>query len=311
MATNPIWDAIRAYHIGDLQVVLDVGCGTGATTRFLANLFNKAYGCDNSPEMINLAREQGGEAGEKPISYRMASAEKLGHYISPGSVDLLVAAKAAEWFNMPLFWQQAARLVDYRGTVALWVTTSGYCHPSTHNAEEVQKILRDYEQMTSRPYEPHALHIAKGLYDDLVLPWKMTPPPEEFVEADYVRHEWNRDGVVAPGEHYFNTEPPYTTSLETLESTLETADSTQNWRDDNPELAGTDEDCVKVTMRKLHVALGGRKEFELGGGTVLLLFRRAETVEYVVIEMQWFGSLVCFRVITCVCRASVNVDHVF
>jgi SAM-dependent methyltransferase len=274
-----LYETILSHHRstgGEFKVLLDVGCGTGKATRDLAAFFDAANGCDESIDMINVAREVGGMAASEPIRYHVAAAEKLDslNAVSPGSVDLITAAMAAQWFDMQLFWQQAGRLSKPGGTVALWTLTSGYCHPSTHNAEEVQKILWELEHVTFKPFEPPALHIARKLYDSLPLPWTASPSIDVFPESKYVRLEWNRDGQVKPNAHFFSATPPYMISLEKFESALNTASMTKSWRDAHPELAGTDADCIKVAISRLSVALEGREEFEHGGGTVLLLFKR-------------------------------------
>lgn len=274
-----LYETILSHHRstgGEFQVMLDVGCGTGKATRDLAAYFDVANGCDESVGMINVARKLGGTAASKPIRYHVASAEKLDSVsnVNTGSVDLITAAMAAQWFDMQLFWQQASRLLKLGGTVALWTLTSGYCHPSTHNAEEVQKILWELEHVTFKPFEPPALHIARKLYDSLPLPWTVSPSIDVFPESKYVRQEWNRDGHVEPNAHFFSATPPYMVSLEKFESALNTASMTKSWRDAHPELAKTDADCTKVAISRLRVALEGREQFEHGGGTVLLLFKR-------------------------------------
>lgn len=209
------------------------------------------------------------------MQYHVAGAEHVLDLkvIRPGSVDLITAGTAAQWLNIRLFWEQAAKLLRPGGTVALWTVTSGCCHPSTPNAHEAQAILWELEHVTFRPFEPPPLQLAREPYDPLPLSWTVVPPIEGFSESHYLRHGWNREGEVDPVEHFFNATPPYTLSLVQLKSALKTASMTKKRRDAHSELADTSEDCIKMAIGRLRAALGTAEGFEHGGGAVLLLFK--------------------------------------
>lgn len=116
---------------GQLDTVVDVGCGTGEAIRGLAPHFTNAIGLDPSEGMLSVARSALGtsstESGEPGIRFEFSTAEDLGAgqggsppVIADGSVDLLSAATAAHWFDMDRFWPRAARVLKPGGTVALW-----------------------------------------------------------------------------------------------------------------------------------------------------------------------------------------------
>jgi SAM-dependent methyltransferase len=95
-----LYEEILAYHKstgGELNSLLDVGCGPGSATRDLALCFLKATGVDPGKEMINTARSIGGETGAgDPVEYFVGDAEDVGEEqgVQDGSVDLLTAAMA-------------------------------------------------------------------------------------------------------------------------------------------------------------------------------------------------------------------------
>jgi len=72
-------ELIEACHVGGDAYVLDVGCGVGATTCYLAKTYRcKAVGIDLREEMIAQARKRAqteGVAGD--IAFRVADAQEL------------------------------------------------------------------------------------------------------------------------------------------------------------------------------------------------------------------------------------------
>lgn len=89
--------AEHAAHGGGFGFVVDVGCGPGRATQDLALKFDHAVGVDPGQEMINVARERGGETkqGEK-IRFEVCEAEHLASVpgLPLGGVDLLTASAA-------------------------------------------------------------------------------------------------------------------------------------------------------------------------------------------------------------------------
>jgi SAM-dependent methyltransferase len=140
-----LYKFLISHHLftgGHSKLVVDVGCGPGNSTRDLATLFDHAVGVDPSEGMIKAAADMGGTTGSgEPIRYVVAAAEKI-HEMEQigelGMVDLLTAATAVSanstddhafdvnvggqvhWFDMPKFWEAAAKIVKPGGTVAFW-----------------------------------------------------------------------------------------------------------------------------------------------------------------------------------------------
>ena len=95
-----LYEHIFAEHAasgGSFGIVVDVGCGPGSATRDLAPAFEHAMGIDPGEEMINVARERGGETknGEK-IRYEVCEAERIAAVLGMplGEVDLITVATA-------------------------------------------------------------------------------------------------------------------------------------------------------------------------------------------------------------------------
>ncbi len=86
----------------DTQLAVDVGCGTGQLTRLLAPHFRHVIGIDPSADQIANAVQA------ENISYQCFPAEHLP--FMEGSVDLITAAQAAHWFDLPNFYQEVRRV---------------------------------------------------------------------------------------------------------------------------------------------------------------------------------------------------------
>ncbi|WP_158214213.1 ubiquinone/menaquinone biosynthesis methyltransferase [Bifidobacterium vansinderenii] len=70
----------RACHGLDGREILDVACGTGASSRALANRGAAVTGCDISPGMLDIARREESEdrrGARTPIRYECHDAQRL------------------------------------------------------------------------------------------------------------------------------------------------------------------------------------------------------------------------------------------
>lgn len=128
------------------QLAVDLGCGTGQTSRPLTGYFEQVVGIDVSESQLEQARAV---PGFPNLSYRVGTAEELP--FPDGSVDLLTAASAAHWFDAERFIKEATRVLKPRGCLALF----GYgdnmkihyesCGDRLNNIyEEVKQILLPY-----------------------------------------------------------------------------------------------------------------------------------------------------------------------
>jgi SAM-dependent methyltransferase len=103
--------AFLASVAPDKRLAVDVGCGNGQLTQFLALHFNAVVGLDPSADQI------ANRVPNERITYRCASAEQLA--LADGSASLITAAQAAHWFNLPVFYQEAHRIAVPHCVLAL------------------------------------------------------------------------------------------------------------------------------------------------------------------------------------------------
>ncbi|KAH8899900.1 S-adenosyl-L-methionine-dependent methyltransferase [Thozetella sp. PMI_491] len=278
---NRLYDAIMDCHapLGQFDTILDVGCGPGMAVRDLAPLFNHAIGIDPSEGMINTAKSLGGvSAGDEPIRFDIASAEDLGAGLSPpiadGSVDLLTVATAAHWFDMSLFWPQAARVLKPGGTVAIWTSASMRVDVSTPNHAAIQAAIDRLEQRVD-DYVADGNRLNSNLYVDLPLPWTLASPEADFDRGSFVRKEWATGEGSEPGDQFYAKQSP--AGLDVLEKILSTTSPVTRWRQANPTLVGTESDPVKMLRNEIEQAFYDvgvdKKEDQLihGGVAAVLL----------------------------------------
>jgi hypothetical protein len=111
------------------------------------------------------------------------------------------------------------------------------------------------------------------MYDNLPLPWNVNPLVKEFPHADYIKHDYDREGLLSNGVDFFGGES--FTTLDEESKGLSTASMVTRWRAANPELVGTDKDVVKVFIHALREVLGGEEWILRGSGTAILLFKKS------------------------------------
>ena len=103
-AQDPRWRRFLVEHVpvGSDATVLDVATGTGAIARELVHRYGcRVVGVDQSPQMLEGARERIGRAGiSDRIELRLGSAEELD--LAEGSFDALTAGYLLRYVDDPL-----------------------------------------------------------------------------------------------------------------------------------------------------------------------------------------------------------------
>lgn len=101
--------AVAGYHQPLLELaairrndtVLDIGCGTGQTTRDAARLASagSAVGIDLSSAMLDMARARAEQAGLQNVSFRQADAQV--HRFEPATFDVAISRTGTMFFGDP------------------------------------------------------------------------------------------------------------------------------------------------------------------------------------------------------------------
>ncbi|CAG0895050.1 unnamed protein product [Darwinula stevensoni] len=115
---------LQEKYAGPLNLALDVGCGSGQSTRLLSPYFKRVIGSDISEAQIANAKQ---DTQASNISYILKTASSL--EAEDTSVQLITACQAAHWFDLPQFFQEANRVLVPHGVLALM----GYVLPCPFN----------------------------------------------------------------------------------------------------------------------------------------------------------------------------------
>jgi hypothetical protein len=148
--------------------------------------------------------------------------------------------------------------------------------PSTPNYKKIMEIMLRFEREDLALYELPPNRLSRDMYDNLLLPWNVSPPVTAFPELKFVKHEYDRGGVLSNGESFFGGGRLAT--LDQVEKGLATSSMVTQWRAAHPDLVGTDRDVVTVFVKDLREALGSTEEVLQGSGTVILLFKKQNNV---------------------------------
>ena len=61
-----------------------------------------------------------------------------------------------------------------------------------------------FERVVIGDYELPGNRLSRDMYDNLPLPWEVSPPVPEFAKSDYVKHDYDRDGILTNGKTFFS-----------------------------------------------------------------------------------------------------------
>jgi SAM-dependent methyltransferase len=157
------------------EVAWDVGCGTGQLSIGLAARFERVIATDLSPKLLAAATRH------PRVEYRAAPAEASG--LATASADLIVAAQAAHWFDMPRFTAECERVGRPGALVAL------IAYGNLEVAGEAKREIDHYHHATVGAYWPSGREHVENGYRDLVLPWTSVAAPAIAMTATWSRDE--------------------------------------------------------------------------------------------------------------------------
>lgn len=136
----------------------------------------------------------------------------------------------------------------------------------------METLLR-FERETLAPFTAPGNILSMNMYDDLPLPWTIVNPVKAFPESSFVKHTYDRDGILSNGVSFFGGGAVST--LDEIEKGLGTASMVTRWREAHPDLVGTDKDVVKTFVNELRELLPADQGILRGSGTAILLFKKS------------------------------------
>lgn len=158
------------------RFAVDVGCGTGQLTRLLAAHFDAVLGVDPSADQLANA------AGKVRIRWQRASAEALP--LTDGSADLITAAQAAHWFDLPAFYREVRRVAAPGAVVAL----ISYGAPRLDAA--LDSCFQRFYHDGIGPFWPPERTLVDSAYATLAFPFDEFAAPALEIRLDWTLTEF-------------------------------------------------------------------------------------------------------------------------
>lgn len=157
------------------RLALDCGCGTGQLSIQLGDHFDQVVATDASAQQIAAATPH------PRVSYRVAPAEAS--RLDAASADLIVAAQAAHWFDLPAFYAEAKRV--RRPGALLALVTYGIFHVEGG----AEPLIQEFYWNTVGPFWPAGREHVEDGYRSLPFPYPEIDPPDLAIELAWSRQE--------------------------------------------------------------------------------------------------------------------------
>lgn len=158
------------------ELAWDSGTGSGQAAIGLAEHFSQVVATDPSEAQLR-------EAAPHPrIVFRRGRESESG--LADDAADLVAAAQAAHWFDLPAFYDEARRVLKPGGIIAMW--SYGVCRLG----DDLDAVLGPFYYDTVGPYWPaERVHVDSG-YRTLPFPFEAEPFPELTIERDWAMEEF-------------------------------------------------------------------------------------------------------------------------
>ena len=149
---------------GSFQKMVDVACGSGQSTFYMANLFSKVIGVDISQAQVNQAQAKSKQFKYDNVEFSVGSAEDLP--FEDSSVDVVTCAAALHWLDEKKFYSEADRILKSKGVMAAY--GYGYVEPEH---EKCRATVTQFYQGTLKGYWADRLKYAENCFKDFRLPY--------------------------------------------------------------------------------------------------------------------------------------------
>ncbi len=153
------------------DVAWDCGTGNGQAAVDLAGYFGAVIATDASKEQVDNAFQH------ERVTYRVAPAEDSG--LPSASVDIVTVAQAIHWFDLPLFYEEAKRVLKPGGVLAAWAYMLSRVSPA------VDEIVDGFYSEGVGPYWPKERKLVDDGYTTIPFPFEEFTPPDLTIEVSW------------------------------------------------------------------------------------------------------------------------------
>lgn len=153
----------------------DIGCGSGQLTVQLAEHFGQVAGIDSSIMQITHANTH------PRVKYACAPAEQLP--LASHSTQLVTAAQAVHWFDLPRFYEEVRRIAAPQALLAL------ISYGVLQLNDELNPLFTNFYQHKIGPYWPAERRQVDSGYTGLFFPFSEEQPAEFSIHKKWNLHE--------------------------------------------------------------------------------------------------------------------------
>lgn len=157
------------------RLAWDCGTGSGQAAVALASRFDQILATDPSREQLSRAEKH------PRVEYRIGRESESG--LENASADLVTAAQAAHWFDLPAFYAEVDRVLRPGGLIAVWSYQLLTVSP------EIDETLMAFYEGRVGPYWPPERQIVDEGYRSLPFPYERVPAPPMAIETTISRSD--------------------------------------------------------------------------------------------------------------------------
>ncbi len=177
---RPVYPASLVEFLASLteehRAAWDCGTGSGQAAELLAEAFTHVYATDPSAAQLAQARPH------PRISYRRGREGDSG--LPDDSVDLVTAAQAAHWFDLPAFYREAERVLRSGGVIAVW------CYALPQISPDIDRVVQRFAHQRVGAHWPAGREYVDAEYANLPFPYHRLPVPPLAYAASLDRTEF-------------------------------------------------------------------------------------------------------------------------
>jgi len=160
------------------ELAWDTATGSGQAAVGLAEHFDRVVASDGSAAQVQHARRH------PRVHYLVGRAEAPP--LRAHAVDLIVAAAAVHWFNLPAFYEEVRRVARPGAVLAAWTYHVGHVEPP------FDVVFWPFYRDVVGPYFAAGARLADERYDTLDLPGRPLSSPAFVVSA-----RWTATKIIA------------------------------------------------------------------------------------------------------------------
>jgi SAM-dependent methyltransferase len=167
-----------ASSVTERRAAWDAATGNGQAALGLATHLTRVVATDVSAGQL-------GQALRHPrIEYRLGPVEESG--LDSDSIDLVAAAAAVHWFDLPRFYEEVRRVLRPGGVLAAWTYHVAYVGPP------LEPVLRPFYEEVVGPYFAPGARMVDARYEGISLPGEPLAPPPFRVSVRWNADRWLR-----------------------------------------------------------------------------------------------------------------------